>query len=1036
MSYSLDAGAPIGAAIDPLTGVFTWAPTAAQGGQIDAITVRATDSGTPAQSASQTITINVSNRLQVLGLTYLSAPRPGPLQVAVDFNQALQPASAQGVSLYKIVSNGGLSLPIQSATYSDSGTQHRVVLTVAAGTLVRPDVYHVSIDGTGLTSAAGDVGAVTGDQLWVEATEDNALKSIVIAPDGSFDVSDTIDFGYSPPKTVLASDLTGDGITDLVVATSTSRDNFSGSSVTFEPILLLTGRGDGTYDPPVPLTVAGSFDEQFIQVADWNNDGSPDLVIGGLTYLVLGGVVKNEYVILLNDGHGHFSDAPDTPIPLPTFADGSYSAFTVTSIVDLDRDGLPEIVHSGYSPSGYSGESVLEVIGRDPFVGYSALTQMTTGQFGFVAPVELYFADLNGDGKKDIIARHYGYYVLDPGITVNLSTPTGYAPGQKILSPAGPPLTVATGDFTGDGLMDIATTFSNYLNEIGGYGVHDGDVIQILKGDGHGGFVEQPVIPFHHLDISIAAAGDVNHDGLTDFVFIDSPGTGQIGSFSFDYVTELSSWTWLADGQGGFRPSTTVPIPLATTDQSTPVSIRLSDLDSDGLLDLVLGSDALGQVRLAYNDGTGSMRPSAAALPTVGTGPPRSFDLKTSHQVFADFNNDGRQDFVTIENSYVVQLYLGIPGGGFAPGASTLPSVSLGAITWVRSCDLNNDGLPDLIIGNSGEYTQILLGRGDGTFRQNVPLLHADGSQIGGATLGDVNGDGKLDAVITLGVEGHLSGYAVAFGDGTGKLTYNANTLVPFVLPYPNSVNDVFAMVADFDGDGKLDLLVPNALQNDSTYTLTIYRGRGNGTFTPGAIIDQGPGHPDTSFLTGDFNNDGKLDIVGHEGSASTVHFYLGNGSGGYQKATALDLSIAVGSASSYQMGPFSLVAGDFNGDGKLDLAAGFLSDSHVTEDGVLLFLGDGTGHFAAPLDVATGTNSIGLTVVSQAARLEAGAFAVTDHKLTPVSDTARVSDGFSVSIPVLANDSDADGEPLLLTAVSETGPRCRSHRVRHSGQP
>ena len=250
LTYTLAAGAPIGTSIDPTTGAFTWTPTANQVGQVYNLDVVATDNGTPPQSDSQVVTINVLNRLQATGVVYLASPDPGPMQVAVDFNEAMQPAEAQAVANYKIVSQGGISLPIQSASYADTGSQHRVVLTVQPGTNVVPDVYHVSIDAADLAATNGDQGAPKIDQLWVDVTAENTLKPITVQPDGSFAVSGTSAFlGYGPPLQIVAGNFAGNGNTDLVMITSAKHEETINGNDTFvfDPVLLLKSNGDGTY---------------------------------------------------------------------------------------------------------------------------------------------------------------------------------------------------------------------------------------------------------------------------------------------------------------------------------------------------------------------------------------------------------------------------------------------------------------------------------------------------------------------------------------------------------------------------------------------------------------------------------------------------------------------------------------------------------------------------------------------------------------------------------------------------------------------
>ncbi len=147
LTYSLDPGTPIGASIDPASGQFTWTPGSALGGQSVSVTLRVTDDGSPAASAARTFVINVTNRLQVTNVTWIDPPTVGALQVAIDFNEALQPASAQNVAIFHISRDGGTALPISSAAYSDNGAKHRVILTVPAGTSIPPAQYNVTIDG-------------------------------------------------------------------------------------------------------------------------------------------------------------------------------------------------------------------------------------------------------------------------------------------------------------------------------------------------------------------------------------------------------------------------------------------------------------------------------------------------------------------------------------------------------------------------------------------------------------------------------------------------------------------------------------------------------------------------------------------------------------------------------------------------------------------------------------------------------------------------------------------------------------------------
>ena len=283
VTFSLAPGAPVGAAINPTTGVFTWTPTTAQAGQLYSIAVNVTDNSTPALSATQSFVVNVLNQLSVTAVTELAPPTPGPLQVAIDFNEAVQPAMAQNIALYKIAQEGRGSLPIQSAVYTDNGSQPRSSSPWPPGrSSRRASTTSTSTPPTSPPQRRS--GAPTADQLWVDVTSTNTLKPITVQPDGSFAVSGNSEFlGYGIPQFVVAGNFAGNGRTDLVVVTNTAVTEFVQGNyvVVYDPILLLKSNGDGTYAPPIPIALGGAdYFIQSITSVDWNHDGSPDLVVG------------------------------------------------------------------------------------------------------------------------------------------------------------------------------------------------------------------------------------------------------------------------------------------------------------------------------------------------------------------------------------------------------------------------------------------------------------------------------------------------------------------------------------------------------------------------------------------------------------------------------------------------------------------------------------------------------------------------------------------------------------------------------------
>src|SRR5262249_33055601 len=159
--------------------------------------------------------------------------------------------------------------------------------------------------------------------------------------------------------------------------------------------------------------------------------------------------------------------------------------------------------------------------------------------------------------------------------------------------------------------------------------------------------------------------------------------------------------------------------------------------DGDGYPDLVLGSTQSGEVRLAINDGTGAMRSPPVALPSAGAfEDPPYYATGVSHQVFADFTNDGRLGFATVsrggvdvpvaqsDGTFKHTAFFGVPGDG-------TPS-------YVTVGDLNTDGIPDIIAGDAlgAAAGAVYLGNGDGTFRLASTFRAA--YDIGNITLADV----------------------------------------------------------------------------------------------------------------------------------------------------------------------------------------------------------------------------------------------------------------------------------------------------------
>jgi hypothetical protein len=276
--------------------------------------------------------------------------------------------------------------------------------------------------------------------------------------------------------------------------------------------------------------------------------------------------------------------------------------------------------------------------------------------------------------------------------------------------------------------------------------------------------------------------------------------------------------------------------------------------------------------------------------------------------------------------------------------ASQVSNTVGGASTSVAAGDFNGDGILDLAVASNGARgIDVLIGTGAGTFAAAVPYQTSPVSPGGpiSVAVGDFNNDGKLD-VATTGLNGagvHIVSILLGNGDGTFQTA----------VTYPASATDgdEGLTVADFNGDGKLDLAVANDAEAG---TVGIYLGNGDGTFQ--AQVTYATGNAAESVVAGDFRGDGRIDLVVGD-SYGTVSVLLGNGNGTF----ATYVSYAIGGGNGFGIG---IAAGDFIGNGHLGLAV-----ADGINDTVDILMGNGDGTFQGEVDYATGGNGASPSAVA-----------------------------------------------------------------------
>jgi hypothetical protein len=251
-----------------------------------------------------------------------------------------------------------------------------------------------------------------------------------------------------------------------------------------------------------------------------------------------------------------------------------------------------------------------------------------------------------------------------------------------------------------------------------------------------------------------------------------------------------------------------------------------------------------------------------------------------------------------------------------------------GDVIWyLATADFNNDGILDIVAGD-GASIYLYLGNGDGTFRLGSNVTNNFFGGGGNFAYGDFNGDGKLDLAFVSGQLDEQLQVTVLLGKGDG--TFRAGSV------FGSFVGSVVMVVGDFNRDGNLDLVV-GAEKDRVGFFFFVFLGKGDGTFKQHARYPIS--HPYLLLATADLNDDGVLDLIFFyipDGIHNSIGRMLGKGDGTFGKAQTSSQPLTV-----CGFGP-PFVLGDFNSDGKIDLA-------YCDGNQIGVQLGNGDGSFGKP---------------------------------------------------------------------------------------
>jgi FG-GAP-like repeat/FG-GAP repeat len=524
---------------------------------------------------------------------------------------------------------------------------------------------------------------------------------------------------------------------------------------------------------------------------------------------------------------------------------------------------------------------------------------------------ESVLGDFNGDGKMDV-ARVVTDTKGNPEISVLLSNGDGTFKTAVITAlPADTDAPFLVGDLNGDGKADLVLVqpFGNNCTRSHGTVAPQtiipcGSSVFVFISNGDGTFATPVIYPVTAASLQGGLLTDVNGDGKLDILAFDD-------SFPAN-VIEL-----LGDGTGVLGSGTV----LGQLTTNAPNNMIFADFNGDGKIDFA-GQGKGGQLEVTLATGAGLYANAPVSLTT------RDGNYGACNSTAGDLSGDSKPEIVSFNcNDNTVTVYVNQGDGTFAPGvyynnnADQNQGIFDGAIA-----DLNGDGKNDIVVINEfAADVSVFLGHGDGTVSVKPSSYAVGGYAWNTPLIADLNGDGLMDVVESDDL------YSLVYLQGYGDGTFRASPTYPLPNSFDQGAYTYSVASGDFNGDGIADVVVGEVRNNGST-GVVVYLGKGDGTFSTGVSYGD---QPNMSYVAvADFNGDGKLDIAAIDRGNSLVQIFLGNGDGTFNIGASYPTSPA-GNASSQ-----NLVVGDFNKDGKMDIA---VANSNTQDVGVLLGHGDGT---------------------------------------------------------------------------------------------
>jgi hypothetical protein len=398
-----------------------------------------------------------------------------------------------------------------------------------------------------------------------------------------------------------------------------------------------------------------------------------------------------------------------------------------------------------------------------------------------------------------------------------------------------------------------------------------------------------------------------------------------------------------ACSQGNFLPGVNYPV------EGVRAGVAVGDINGDKKLDVVV-ANATARIGILLGNGNSKLK-TETFINIITTSTP----CTTYGVALGDFNGYGF-------------LYLAVLCQNFVLGQVSQPNGSI----------------------------QILLGNGDGTFR--TPVVYAiDGLNPSSIFVADFNGDKKLDLAVLNQASNNIT---ILLGNGDGTF----GTAADYAMPSDTTPGSM--AIGDLNGDGRADIAVAGFTSQVGVITVFLANPDGslgtatNWITTTPAVCAQASCSPPTAVAITDVNNDGKLDLVADDNAGAGLVCLVGNGDGTFSAVIVSDAARVV------QTVPATLATGDFNGDGKQDVAEAL---NFPTNQNLVIYHGNGDGTFQPPVFLSEGQ--------------------LTSYGAGPVVSSDLNADGFT---DLVLGTVPPDGTSAIIVVLN-CGLRCTSTSLTSS---